>query len=110
VNWALEDGILQVVAVAAHGFEDLAEAFVFADVVTDEIGLPHRADSLVALYRGGLTDKSRYQKHGLSYDVSIKLRKRITERLNRARSLASRVPMRRPSLVRVTVVILSAMR
>lgn len=38
---ALEDGELEVVAVAAHGFEHLAEAFVVRDVVTDEVGLAH---------------------------------------------------------------------
>jgi hypothetical protein len=38
---AFEHRILQVVAVAAHGLEDLAEAFVVADVVTDEVGLAH---------------------------------------------------------------------
>jgi len=38
---ALEDGILKMVTVASHGFEDLAQAFVVADIVTDEIRLPH---------------------------------------------------------------------
>ncbi len=30
-----------MVAVPAHGLEDLAQALVVADVVTDQIGLPH---------------------------------------------------------------------
>ena len=38
---AFEDGILEVIAVAAHSFEDLAEAFFIAYVVTDQIRLPH---------------------------------------------------------------------
>lgn len=38
---ALEDGVLQVVAKAAHGFEDLAEPFVVTDVVADEEGVAH---------------------------------------------------------------------
>jgi hypothetical protein len=37
----LEDGVLEVVAVAAHDFEDLAEAFVVGDVVGDEVGGAH---------------------------------------------------------------------
>jgi hypothetical protein len=32
---ALEDGELEVVAVAAHGFEDLAKTFVIGDVIAD---------------------------------------------------------------------------
>ena len=38
---AFEDGELEVVAEGAHGFEDLAEAFVVGDVVTDQVGLAH---------------------------------------------------------------------
>ena len=38
---AFEDGVLEVVAVTAHGLEDLAEAVVVADVVADEVGLAH---------------------------------------------------------------------
>ena len=37
----LEYGVLQVVAKAAHGFEDLAQAAVVGDVVTDLVGLAH---------------------------------------------------------------------
>jgi hypothetical protein len=32
---ALEYGVLEMIAVPAHGLEDLAEALVVADVVTD---------------------------------------------------------------------------
>jgi len=39
---ALEDGVLEMVAVPAHGFEDFAETLVVADVVANEIGLSHR--------------------------------------------------------------------
>ena len=42
---ALEDGVLKMVAVAAHGFEDFAKALVVRDVVTDEIGLAQRISS-----------------------------------------------------------------
>ncbi len=38
---ALEDGVLEVVAEAAHDFEDLTEAFVVRDVVGDEVGGAH---------------------------------------------------------------------
>jgi hypothetical protein len=38
---ALEDRILQVIAVTAHGLEDLAEALVIADIVTDQVRSPH---------------------------------------------------------------------
>ncbi len=38
---ALEDGVLQVVAVAAHGLEDFAQAFVVGNVVADEEGFAH---------------------------------------------------------------------
>jgi hypothetical protein len=38
---ALENGVLEVVSEGAHGLENLAEAFVVADVVADEIGLSH---------------------------------------------------------------------
>jgi hypothetical protein len=38
---ALEHGILQMIAVPAHGLEDLAKALVVADVVADEVGLAH---------------------------------------------------------------------
>jgi hypothetical protein len=38
---ALEDGVLKVVAVTAHGLKDLAQAFVIADVVADEEGFAH---------------------------------------------------------------------
>lgn len=44
VGWgelAFEDGELEVVAEAAHEFEDFAEAAVVADVVADEVGLAH---------------------------------------------------------------------
>ena len=37
----LEDGILQVIAKAAHGLEDLAESLVVADVVTNQVRLAH---------------------------------------------------------------------
>jgi hypothetical protein len=43
---ALEHGVLQMIAEPAHGLEDLAEPLVVADIVTDEIRLPHEADSL----------------------------------------------------------------
>ena len=38
---ALEDGELEVVAEAAHGLEDAAEALVVGDVVADEVGGAH---------------------------------------------------------------------
>lgn len=38
---AFEDGELEVVSEGAHGFEDLAEALVVGDVVTDQVGLAH---------------------------------------------------------------------
>jgi hypothetical protein len=79
---ALEDGVLQVVAEAAHGFEDLAEASVVADVVTDEIRLAHEAASLMAFYRDCLVPVDWPIDHGTrnadSYAVSRRLRKRIT--------------------------------
>jgi hypothetical protein len=40
---ALEDGVLKMVAEAAHGLEDFAEALFIADVVTNEVGGAHRA-------------------------------------------------------------------
>jgi hypothetical protein len=39
---ALEDGVLQMVAEAAHEPEDFAQALVIADVVANEIGIAHR--------------------------------------------------------------------
>jgi len=38
---AFKNRILKMIAVPAHGLEDLAQAFVVADVVTDQVGLPH---------------------------------------------------------------------
>ena len=38
---ALEDGVLQMVAVPAHGLEDFAQALVVADVVADQVGRAH---------------------------------------------------------------------
>ena len=38
---AFEDGVLEVIAVASHDFEHLAEAFVVGDVVADEVGFAH---------------------------------------------------------------------
>jgi hypothetical protein len=38
---ALEYGVLQMIAVPAHGLEDFAQTLVVADVVTNQIGLPH---------------------------------------------------------------------
>jgi hypothetical protein len=38
---ALEYGVLQMIAVTAHGLENLAKALVVADVVADEVGLAH---------------------------------------------------------------------
>jgi hypothetical protein len=38
---ALEYGVLQMIAVPPHGLEDLAKPLIIADVVTNEIGLPH---------------------------------------------------------------------
>jgi hypothetical protein len=38
---ALEDGELQMVAVPAHGLEDLAQALVIADVVADQVTGAH---------------------------------------------------------------------
>jgi hypothetical protein len=38
---ALEDGVLEVIAEAAHDFEDLSEAFIVGDVVGDEVGGAH---------------------------------------------------------------------
>ena len=45
---AFEDGVLEVVAVAAHGFEDFAEALVVGDVVADEVGLSHVVGGLLS--------------------------------------------------------------
>ncbi len=44
IDWrelALEDRVLQVIAEVAHGPVDFAEAFVVADVVTDEKSVAH---------------------------------------------------------------------
>jgi len=41
IQLAFENGVLEVVAVAAHNLEDLSEAFVFAYVVADEVGFLH---------------------------------------------------------------------
>lgn len=38
---ALEDRVLKVIAEIPHGLTDLAEAFIFANIVTDEIGISH---------------------------------------------------------------------
>lgn len=38
---ALENGVLQVVAIVAHNLNHLAKPLVIADVVTNEIGLSH---------------------------------------------------------------------
>ena len=38
---ALEDRVLRMVAKVSHGLEDLAEAFIVADVVADEKGISH---------------------------------------------------------------------
>jgi hypothetical protein len=38
---ALEYGVLQMVAIAAHGLEDFAKPLIVGNVVTDQIGLPH---------------------------------------------------------------------
>ena len=38
---AFEDRLLQMIAKPAHRLMDFGEALVVADVVTDEIGLPH---------------------------------------------------------------------
>jgi hypothetical protein len=38
---AFEYGVLQMVAIATHGLEDLAKTLVIGDVVTDEIRLAH---------------------------------------------------------------------
>ena len=38
---ALEDGVLEMVAIAAHDLEDLAETFVVRDVVGHEVGGAH---------------------------------------------------------------------
>ncbi len=37
----LKYGVLQMVAVTAHGLEDLAQPLVVGDVVTNQIRLPH---------------------------------------------------------------------
>jgi hypothetical protein len=49
---ALEDGVLKMVAEAAHGFEDLAKALVVGDVIADEVRLPHF--SYFSEKRGGI--------------------------------------------------------
>jgi hypothetical protein len=38
---ALEYGVLQMITVPAHCLEDFAQPLVVADVVTNQIGLPH---------------------------------------------------------------------
>src|SRR5262249_10791300 len=38
---AFEDGVLQVVAIVAHGLEDFAQALVVADVVADKVTCTH---------------------------------------------------------------------
>lgn len=38
---ALEDGVLQMVAEIAHGLKDFAKAHLIANVIADEIGVPH---------------------------------------------------------------------
>ena len=38
---AFKDGVLQVVAPAAHGLKDFAEALIVTDVVADEVGGTH---------------------------------------------------------------------
>ncbi len=50
---AFEDGVLEVVAEAAHRFEDFAEAFVVGDVVADEVGLAHLV-TLAEMRSGGV--------------------------------------------------------
>ena len=37
VNWHSKYGVLQMIAVATHGLEDLAKALIVRDVVTDQI-------------------------------------------------------------------------
>ena len=41
VNWHSNTEYCKVVAVAAHGLEDLAQALVVADVVADQVGMSH---------------------------------------------------------------------
>jgi len=38
---ALEHRVLQVIAVAPHGFEDLAKPLIIRNVITDQIRLAH---------------------------------------------------------------------
>lgn len=38
---ALEDGILKVVSEVAHGFKDLTETFVIADVIRNDVSISH---------------------------------------------------------------------
>jgi hypothetical protein len=38
---ALKDGVLEMIAVPAHRLEDLAEALIVADIVTNKIRLTH---------------------------------------------------------------------
>lgn len=48
---ALEYGVLQMIAVPAHGLEDFAQTLVVGDVVTNQIGLSHSGHIRL---RGGL--------------------------------------------------------
>jgi len=48
---ALEYGVLQMIAVPAHGLEDFAQPLVVSDVVTNQIGLPHLNHSSGYMFR-----------------------------------------------------------
>jgi hypothetical protein len=49
---AFEDGVLEVIAVVAHGLEDLPQALVIANVVADEVRGTH--GNVVVLVGEGL--------------------------------------------------------
>jgi hypothetical protein len=54
---ALEYGVLQMIAVPAHGLEDFAEPLVVSDVVTNQIRLAHcKARKATPTFRDYLTN------------------------------------------------------
>jgi hypothetical protein len=66
---ALEDRVLQMVAEVAHGLEDLAEAFVVADVVANEKSVAHGLISQGEQHPCSESPAKPFRRRGLAYTV-----------------------------------------